>query len=156
MAQHWDHYQGTYGNVLEKVGLGLRRCERADDESRTGGIRRQVRANYDFYSDPERDDDHRESPGCTPRYTGSYEDWLEFWREAGARYADAHAKLVVYNEAQWHAREAAVAAGRLNFVGCEKHLRALQHHLGSMEDWVTYAGQVTIAPTGEIAPYRSA
>lgn len=42
-------------------------------------------------------------------------DWdgfVEQWEAGADAYADAHAKLTVWNEAQWHAREAAVALGR--------------------------------------------
>lgn len=52
-----------------------------------------------------------------------------------AKYADAHAKLPVYNEAQYHAREAAVNLGRKNFGAVEKHLMKLKAMLddGSYE-----------------------
>lgn len=44
----------------------------------------------------------------------SVEDYkAKFWALAKA-YADAHSKLIVYNECQWHARQAAVQFGKWN------------------------------------------
>lgn len=55
------------------------------------------------------------------------------------KYAEEHAKLPAYNDAQRHARDAAVEVGRRNFNAAVKHLRQLHKNLGSREDWVKYA-----------------
>lgn len=41
-------------------------------------------------------------------------------------YSDAHAKLKVYNQAQWRAREAAVSYGAFDFAKAIEHLRWLK------------------------------
>lgn len=41
------------------------------------------------------------------------------------RYSEAHSKLRVYNAAQYHAREAAVELGLLNFDNTQRHLDIL-------------------------------
>lgn len=45
------------------------------------------------------------------------------------QYAEAHSKLPVYNQAQYHAREAAVALGKRDLFNAEKHLEAIQEML---------------------------
>lgn len=143
MAKSWDFYHGSFGNVREKIDLGLRRL--------TGNeIRGQVERNYAFMSHPDRDTDGYQD---SPRFIGTLKDWITFWTTAGARYADAHAALTVWNEAQWHAREAAVSSGRLDFTAAQRHLTALHDHLGSEQDWITYAGQVSVAD-GQVIPYQ--
>ena len=147
MAEHWDWYHGGFETVRSKVELGLRCVEgiRPGEE-----IRQQVKRNYEFMSHPDRDtDDYRDSP----RYAGSYQDWLTFWQTAMTRYADAHAVLTVWNEAQWHAREAAVASGRLDFAAVQRHLMALQNHLTKGAQWSAYAGQVSVRD-GALVPFR--
>lgn len=136
MAKEWDFYKGSFLNCRDKVEMGLRR---AGPE-----IQGQVERNYQFQSDPERDEEHKRNPAYSPRFAGSLGDWIRWWHEAGGRYADAHAKLVVWNEAQWNAREAAVAAGRIEFARCRRHLEALQRHMDDNTAWVAYAGQVTV------------
>ncbi|MGD0105731.1 MAG: hypothetical protein ABSC06_17075 [Rhodopila sp.] len=106
MAKQFDFYKGSTGNVKDKVELGLRRCR--DD------IKGQVKRNFDFASHPDRDSDEEKAAykdKHNRQFQGTYADWLKWWQDAGKRYGDAHAKLTVWNEAQWHAREAAVAIG---------------------------------------------
>lgn len=62
--------------------------------------------------------------------------------EALRAYADAHAALPAYNDAQRHARDAAVSLGRKQFDAARNHLNELANHLGSEEEWNAYAGQV--------------
>jgi hypothetical protein len=152
MADSWDWYHGMSTTVREKVNLGLRRIEGRGPGYPPGAeIRDQVIRNYEYMSHPHRDIDNFKD---SPRFQGNLKAWFDFWTTAGNRYADAHAALTVWNEAQWHAREAAVASGRLNFAAAKKHLEALQLHLKSPENWIAYAGQVTMS--GEtIVPYGS-
>ena len=150
MAKHFDRYHGLFGNVKEKVELGLRRC--ADD------IVGQVKRNYEHAAHPDRDSAEEMAiynDAYSRQYKGSYADYVKWWRNAGQRYGDAHANLPVWNEAQWHAREAAVAVGYMKFGLATGHLRALQAHLRSPEDWTQYAGQITLDAAGNPIPYRS-
>jgi len=55
------------------------------------------------------------------------------------KYAKAHSKLPVYNEAQRHARDAAISVGERRFKDTINHLRELEKHLGSQQEWITYA-----------------
>jgi len=55
------------------------------------------------------------------------------------KYASAHAKLPVYNDAQYYARKAAVSVGGRNFKMAILALRELEKHLGSVGEWVKYA-----------------
>jgi hypothetical protein len=57
------------------------------------------------------------------------------------KYAEAHAALTVYNPAQFHAREAAVALGLMDFKAAEKHLKVLKKHLRNVDTWAAYATQ---------------
>ncbi len=54
-------------------------------------------------------------------------------------YANEHAKLRVYNAAQWHARAAAICLGHKDWKGSLAHLRALAVHLGDRDDWNAFA-----------------
>jgi hypothetical protein len=57
------------------------------------------------------------------------------------KYAEAHSRLPAYNDAQKHAKEAAISVGKRQFQNAIRHLEELEKHLGSMEEWVTYAHQ---------------
>lgn len=103
------------------------------------GIARQIRNNYDYHN--------MESKM-------SFNDFMDLIKDAVRRYSEAHAKLPVWNEAQYHARQAAVCLGLFDFKGCEKHLAALASHINSPEDWVAYAGQVTME-NGSPVPYKA-
>ena len=64
--------------------------------------------------------------------------------EAAAReYADAHAKIPVFNEAQERARDAAVAYGRLDFTTAHGHVAWLKREIDKgREHWDSIAGTV--------------
>jgi hypothetical protein len=146
MTEEFESFKGLWGNCREKVDLGISRIEDNDME-------RQVRANFEYRSDPERDEDAKKWKIEPSRFTGSLEDFQNFWRSAGKLYGDAHAKLPVWNEAQWHAREAAVACGYMQFYAALKHLKALKSHMKNAKDWIAYCGQVTIDAAGNPVPY---
>jgi hypothetical protein len=82
-----------------------------------------------------------------------FTDFVDDFKKWAGFYADAHAALTVYNEAQWHAREAAVSLGRLNYDAVLGHLRALHGYLET--NWEEHAGSVYIE-NGEIVPYTGA
>jgi hypothetical protein len=70
------------------------------------------------------------------------------------RYSDEHRKLVVYNEAQWDARQAAIEIGKQDFDYAYLLLRNLKNHLGSEQEWIAYAHQYTLNPDGTPKPYK--
>lgn len=149
MAKKYDFYHGSFGNVKDKVELGLRRCQ--DD------IIGQVKRNFEFASHPDRDSDEEiemYKDKYSRQFKGSYADWLKWWKDAGKRYGDAHAQLPVWNEAQWHAREAAVAVGYIKFGLAESHLKELAAHLQTKEEWEHYAGQISIGADSSPIPYQ--
>lgn len=90
----------------------------------------------------------------TQKLTIPFKQFREEWVEAAKRYADAHSRLTVYNEAQWHAREAAVALGRLDFDKSASHLTALKAHLSSPKKWIEYASRVTVDADGNPIPFE--
>jgi hypothetical protein len=61
------------------------------------------------------------------------------------QYAKAHSKIPVYNEAQRHARDAAISVGERRFKDTINHLRELERHLGSARQWVAYAHEGLVA-----------
>jgi DNA polymerase III epsilon subunit-like protein len=73
-----------------------------------------------------------------------YSEWMGTLRKAGRGYAEAHSEIIVYNEAQYHARQAAVRLGLMDFNGLVEHLKILQDHLKSDEEWERYASQVKL------------
>ena len=54
-------------------------------------------------------------------------------------YADEHSKIPVYNEAQKVARQAAIDIGYRDWNSVLANLRTLENHLGSPQEWLTYA-----------------
>lgn len=71
----------------------------------------------------------------------SLEDHMAQVHAALKRYADAHAKLPVYNRAQKLARDAAVALGREDFSKATACLLDLQEMLKTPETWDAEASQ---------------
>jgi|WetSurSiteA1Bulk_404760.scaffolds.fasta_scaffold20084_6 hypothetical protein len=69
-------------------------------------------------------------------------------------YAREHSKLRVYNEAQWHAREAAIALGGRDFSKATMHLSALEKKLKTKEEWTAYATQFERASDGKLKEFR--
>ena len=104
-----------YGMVLEKVRRALRYLRSGYGHERE--IMGNVRSNYMYRKE-------------TSKYDGTFEQFFDELKKAGRVYAEAHAALTVYNEAQWNARQAAVKVGLMNFPEVEHHLAALEKHLG--------------------------
>jgi hypothetical protein len=78
----------------------------------------------------------------------SIDDYNDKLTELLLNYAEEHAKLPVYNEAQLHAREAAVALGLQDWDAAVEHLEELNRHLGSAAEWVEYAHQYELDSKG--------
>ena len=74
-----------------------------------------------------------------PKDAGAQMAWFSTLKDALQKYADAHRKLPVYNEAQRHARDAAVAVGESRYGDAINHLKELQKHLGNRDEWVKFA-----------------
>lgn len=141
MAQKYcEEMNFGYEYVLPKVRKALGEVGRVDGFRIGDDIIRQLRSNYDY----------GKSIG---KITDDYERYERKFKNAGECYAHAHSKLVVYNEAQYNAREAAVTLGRMRYWETLKHLRVLFDHLCDVDTWVNYASQVTIRD-GVIIPYR--
>ena len=85
--------------------------------------------------------DSRKSRGLTM----PFETFRATLMQTGARYSAAHGKLTVWNEAQWHAREAAVALGRMQSLAMLRHLTTLEQWTRKpIEAWNNWAGAVTL------------
>jgi hypothetical protein len=56
----------------------------------------------------------------------TFEDYVLNIKKEFNKYSEEHSKLEVYNEAQYAAREAAVALGKIDFKTAEKHLSYLE------------------------------
>ena len=69
-------------------------------------------------------------------------------------YATAHAKLPVYNRAQYLAREAAVSLGRQDFRMAELYLSGLERMLKTRESWWAAATEYRLAPNGQPMLYE--
>jgi hypothetical protein len=74
--------------------------------------------------------------------------------ETLAAYAAAHAKLLVYNRAQYLAREAAVALGHQNFQRAELYLSGLTRLLKTRESWWEAATAYVLNARGEPMLYE--
>ena len=86
--------------------------------------------------------EHRENLRGTAEYRGvvpaEHADRVKFYMK---RYADAHRRLRVYNEAQRCARDAAVMLGEQDFPGCVRNLKQLLVMLRTPETWRDAAGR---------------
>lgn len=74
--------------------------------------------------------------------------------EALAAYAAAHAKLPVYNHAQWLAREAAIALGQQNFLRAELRLSSLEKMLKTRTTWWEAATAYQLDANGQPMLYQ--
>jgi hypothetical protein len=63
-------------------------------------------------------------------------------------YANEHAKLPVYNKAQWLARTAAVAVGNQDWRQAERALTALDRMSATQEIWRRHVYRYKLAPDG--------
>ena len=124
-----------FGAVAEKVARGLRYARDAD-EALADNVGRNIRNNY----------------GCRVedgRATGTFGEFKAEFLAAAQAYADAHASLAVFNDAQWHAREAAVCLGHMDFGGLVRSLEVLERGLLQGRDaWCAWAGAATVGVHG--------
>ena len=139
MTEHGGGSGFGFAAVSEKVARGMRHS-RDNREGFARNVKRNLAANRAC----------RLEDGLPVSSPEAFR--AEFVRAAAA-YADAHAALDVYNEAQWHGREAAVCLGRLDAGGMVAHLAALEERLLSGPDaWSEWAGACEVRD-GAAVPY---
>jgi hypothetical protein len=163
MAKHWgDNGWGwAVGATDEKVRKTLRTLRHGSLTSPhyrgppgflERSIRRQLRSNIRYQEERRAEGDHYSdrSQAFTERYPRTLEDAEGRLRKLGKTYAQEHSKLVVWNDLQKHARDAAIALGRFDFFAVEQHLAELEHWLDLSADddeiWRAEAGKYTGTP----------
>lgn len=118
-----------YSMVLPKVERCLRMLS-------SRYISRRFPDETGFYAE------HMENVRNNANYYGMTPDQFEEKiRPFLKKYAEEHAKLFVYNDAQYWAREAAIALGEQKFGEARRNLEFLMSHLNTPEEWSAYAGQ---------------
>jgi hypothetical protein len=128
--------------VSEKVEKGLRCCNSMATLEEQ--IRDNLKNNYVYRK--------KNAPQNVP---GNFKDYTRGFKESALEYARLHSKLDVMNEAQWHAREAAVDLGKMDFMNMEAHLEVLSQHLQEgKKSWRTWAGAINIID-GNVLLYDS-
>ena len=127
-----------YEMVLAKVERGLRYLNSPYGFQRE--VESNLKGNFQYQS--------RETPDF--KWRGDFVGFCNSWLPSCTRYADAHAELVVYNAAQYHARQAAIELGNRDGDAAIRELSILQSHLSSYEQWAEYAGRVRMGPQGPI------
>ena len=79
------------------------------------------------------------------KFTGTFEEYKKQFEMGAKRYGMAHSELVVYNEAQYLAKTAAVSLGLLKFDMTGNCLSKLQNVLKQgVEEWIQFASQVIL------------
>lgn len=137
MAQpHCEDYAFFHDLVVRKVGMSLRELRSASFSS---AIESQLKAEYDF---------RKSNKQTVPKW----DEWVEAWKAAGRKYAEAHGALTVWNRAQFSAREAAVALGLHDWQGARNELEVLESLLKTTETWEKYAGEVWLNDKGVVTP----
>lgn len=135
---HCDKWHYGYEWAGRKIDSALRDLRRHYGFSTE--VEQNIRANYKY-----------ETEQSTDAYEGTFEQFVKEFEQAADRYAAAHSKVPVYNAAQFHAREAAVALGQRNYRRAQTHLEALETHLDT--DWEEYASMVMFDDAGNVLPY---
>ncbi len=69
-------------------------------------------------------------------------------------YADAHAKVPVYNRIQWYAREAAIQVGRKNFPEALSALQVLNKELENVNTFVLRATMINRDEQGNVQTFE--
>jgi len=142
MAQDPGFYGGGYEDVKPKVTRALS----------------HLKEGYGFEREAiEQVEQNLRSEQSRGRLIGvTKEQKLEELKSLSQKYADEHKKLPVYNEAQKHARDAAVALGEWRFDDAIKSLEVLKTHLDKGPDhWRRYALEGAIKKPGPGSPAGS-
>jgi len=70
------------------------------------------------------------------------------------KYAEAHERLVVYNHAQWKARQAAVAVGYMAWDSASSYLASLKLICKDEETYIKECSSFRLNPSGNPIPYK--
>jgi 2'-5' RNA ligase/8-oxo-dGTP pyrophosphatase MutT (NUDIX family) len=133
MSENFSGFRGQWGNVKDKVEKVLRVLQNPYGFVRE--MEGNQRNNYNV---------HKEEGTISL----SFEDAVARLKVKCQAYADAHAQLTVYNNAQRIARDAAVALGQWKFSKCENLLEDLKKLLAEGHDkWQEIAGEFTPGKT---------
>ena len=125
--------------VYREPGAGLKMRWTPFGGDLPDGVMQQVRSNVRYVLENPRDWNKK-----APR---TVEEAVAKLRVLAERYAQEHSKLVVWNDLQWHAREAAVALGRFEFQAVLDHLEVLEAALDAGDEaWFERAGTYTGTP----------
>lgn len=109
MTEHFDFLKGQRGNIEDKVRKTLRILEQGY------GFEREHRENME--------NNFRVRKERNPEST--FEEFKSTILEFANRYADAHRKIPVFNEAQRRARQAAIDLGEYDFDSARRNLNWL-------------------------------
>lgn len=127
MSEKPSFFEGQYGAVKEKVNKTLYALTNQYGFKKE--VLEQIKNNLEL---------HQKEDGTMLDET--FESRLNKLKELGKQYAAAHQALTVYNDAQEHARSAAVAMGEWRFESAINRLLELKHHLDKGADhWAEYA-----------------
>jgi len=154
MLEVQDFHSGPLNSLVEHVGDLTNRMTVSlpRNDAGYGYVRNKVKMALDKLSTTEGrsfDQEHQENIVNNSRYRkvdpNEYKAKLDSLLK---KYRDAHAELPVFNEAQWNARQAAIALGNQNWGEAVKCLKKLDAHLGDSESWVAYAHEYKLDGSG--------
>ena len=100
-----------------------------------------MQANFSYFKEKD--------PSLTPESHAAKID------EVLARYAEEHSKLIVYNDVQWQARQAAIWLGKRNFKAAIMALKRVQDAVSDDEKFATLASQYKLDDRGNLLPYQA-
>lgn len=133
---HCEKWSYGFGPVTEKIDRAFRYLSSGFADA----VETNIKNNYE---------DAVEHNGLTQ----AFDEYVEEFKAGARLYADAHRELVVYNPAQYHAKQAAVALGMLYYSKMIQHLSELKAHLDDPGMWSDYASLVDMSG-GEARPYN--
>jgi hypothetical protein len=138
MSHHAKYGQFYPGNVKDKVEKTLRVLtngygfEKENEEN--------LRSNFNYR--------HEKDPRLTfEKYVAAIDATL-------AKYAEEHAKLVVYNDVQWQARQAAIWLGKKKFKAAVMSLSRLEDAVRDQQKFAELAAEYTLDDQGNPLPYN--
>lgn len=140
MAKDVTYTQAGFGAIKEK--LEKRQIEKLFEPNIYRELMDRFESNFNFlYEEGEIGD-------------VSFEDWFKNIKRMSVRYAQYHDNLKVYNEAQYHARKAAVNIGMWNINGARYNIRTLKRVLDQgPEAWYQWATEYELDESGRLVPY---
>jgi hypothetical protein len=132
MAQKFDWAKGQHGIVQDKVEKTLRTLESGYGFDRE--MQENFESNFRFFKENGKE-------GFDYDTVEQFEGQARF---LSLQYASEHKKVPVFNEAQMHAREAAVELGKWNFNGAITHLRWLLALCEDPDKYEEEVGKITM------------